>query len=62
MRDNTVPVDDDRGDLLVHEQEDGQEQGGDGGEDVDIPGGGVIKQRNEPASGIRSCWLKVHEI
>ena len=52
MRDNTVPVDDDRGDLLVHEQEDGQEQGGDGGEDVDIPGGGVIKQRNEPASGI----------
>ena len=47
-----LPVDDDRGDLLIHEQEDGQEQGGDGGEDVDIPGGGVIKQRNEPAPGI----------
>ena len=56
-----LPVDDDGGDLLVHEQQDGEEEGGDGGEDVDIPGGSVIKQRNEPAASIRSRWLKMKQ-
>ena len=56
-----LPVDDDGGDLLVHEQQDGEEEGGDGGEDVDIPGGSVIKQRNEPAASIRSRWLKMQQ-
>ena len=56
-----LPVHDDGGDLLVHEQQDGEEEGGDGGEDVDIPGGSVIKQRNEPAASIRSRWLKMQQ-
>ena len=56
-----LPVDNDGGDLLVHEQQDGEEEGGDGGEDVDIPGGSVIKQRNEPAASIRSRWLKMQQ-
>ena len=37
-----LSVDNDRGDLLVHEEEDGEEHGRDGGKEVDIPGGVVI--------------------
>ena len=32
-----LPVDDDGGDLLVHEEEDGEEEGGDAGQKVDVP-------------------------
>ena len=54
-----LPVDNDGGDLLVHEEEDGEEEGGDGGEDVDVPRGGVIKHGNKPAPSVRSGWLHV---
>ena len=47
-----LPVDDDGGDLLVHEEEDGEEDGGYGGDDVEIPGTGVVDQRNHPTTGI----------
>ena len=32
-----LPVDDDGGDLLVHEEEDGEEEGRDAGQKVDVP-------------------------
>ena len=38
-----LPVDDDRGDLLVHEEEDGEKQGRDGGREVNVPRGSIIK-------------------
>ena len=37
-----LPVNNDGCDLLVHEEEDGEEHGRDGGKEVDIPGGVVI--------------------
>ena len=45
-------VDDDGCDLLIHEQQDGQEQGGDGGRDVDVPRRALHDERNDPASNI----------
>ena len=37
-----LPVDDDRGGLLVHEEEDGEKQGRDGGKEVNLPLGSII--------------------
>ena len=37
-----LPVDNDRSDLLVHEEEDGEKHGRDGGKEVNIPRGSII--------------------
>ena len=52
-----LPVDNDGCDLLVHEEEDGEEHGRDAGKEVDIPGGVCIKQGDCPTTEIRSCRL-----
>ena len=52
-----LPVDDDRGDLLVHEEEDGEEEGGEGSEQVDVPWRRIIKHGDQPVSHIRPRWL-----
>ena len=41
-----LPVNDDRGDLLVHEEQDGEQEGGNGGQQVNIPGHGVVEEGN----------------
>ena len=53
-----LPVDDDGCDLLVHEEQDGEEDGGDGGDDVEIPGTGVVYQRNHPTTGVTAGRLE----
>jgi hypothetical protein len=55
-------VDNDGGDLLIHEQQDGQEQGGDGGRDVDVPRRPLHDERNNPASNIGPRGLIKHMI
>ena len=52
-----LPIDNNRGDLLVHEEEDGEEHGRDGGKEVDIPRGVCIKEGDCPTTKIRSCRL-----
>ena len=59
IRDNTVPVDDDRGDLLVHEEQHSEEEGGEGGQEVNVPGGLIIKHGDQPVSDIRASGLKI---
>ena len=54
-----LPVDDDGGDLLVHEEQHGQEQGGESGQEVDVPGRLVIEHGNHPVSDIGSGGLKI---
>ena len=54
-----LPVDDDRGDLLVHEEEDGEEEGGEGGQEIDVPGGLIIKHGNQPVTNVRASGLKI---
>ena len=44
-----LPVDDDSRDVLVHEDEDGAEEGGDGGHD-DGPPGVVTQRRDQPGA------------
>ena len=46
-----LPVDDDGGDLLVHEDEDGAEQRGDGG-GQQRPPGVRTERRDQPAPGV----------
>ena len=50
-----LPVDDDSGDLLVHENEDGAKQGWDHGDDCGPPG--VGPQRVDEPAPIVSGWL-----
>ena len=52
-----LPVDNDRSDLLVHEEEDGEKQSRDGGKEVNIPRRVGIEQRDCPPTKIRSCRL-----
>ena len=52
-----LPVDDDGGDLLVHEQQDGEQDGGEGRQKVDVPGRLVVIEGNQPAPDVRSCRL-----
>ena len=47
-----LPVDNDRGDLLVHEEKDGEEQGRDGCKEVNIPRRVGIKQGDCPPTKI----------
>jgi len=54
-------IDDNRSDLLIHEQEDGQEQGGDGGRDVDVPRRALHDKGNDPASNVGSRWLNLQQ-
>ena len=54
-----LSVDNDRGDLLVHEQEDGQQEGRDGSQQIDVPGINkvnfeILLQRHP----LRICTLK----
>ena len=53
-----LPVDYNRGDLLVHEEEDGEEKGGDGGDDVEVPGALVVDERDQPAPGVTPGGLE----
>ena len=52
------PVDDDRRDLLVHEEEDGEKQGGHGGPNVQIPGAGGVEEGDGPAADVVTGGLK----
>ena len=54
-----LPVDDDGGDLLVHEEQDGEEDGGEGGQEVDVPLRLGVKQGDQPASDIVSGGLNM---
>lgn len=53
-----LPVDDNGGDLLVHEQEDGEEESGNTGSEVNPPGRVFVCERNQPAANIRTSWLQ----
>ena len=53
-----LPVDDDGGDLLVHEQQDGEQDGGYGRDDVEIPGTLLIDQGDQPTPGVTAGGLE----
>lgn len=50
-------VDDDRGDLLVHEQQDCEEQRRHQGQKVDVPTEAVVEEGHQPSSKIGSRRL-----
>ena len=54
-----LPVDDDGGDLLVHEQQDGQQDGRNGCCDVEVPGSPLHHERDQPASNVGPRRLKI---
>ena len=54
-----LPVDDDGGDLLVHEQQHSEEEGGEGGQEVNVPGGLIIKHGDQPITDVRASGLKI---
>ena len=52
------PVDNNRGNLLVHEQQNGEEKGRDWGKKVNPPWRFVIKHWYPPVSHVRPGWLQ----